>query len=120
MNENSFWNLGVSSCLYGNFNDEFLKQLQQNDIHYTEISGGRNSFFKDIDFVKNADKNFKNALTYEVTINSIHLPFVPPSEVDLKQSYGEIYNNTIKIYTELIKASANVGIKYAVYIQGLE
>ncbi|MBE7038447.1 MAG: sugar phosphate isomerase/epimerase [Ruminococcaceae bacterium] len=52
-------------------------------------------------------------------MNSIHLPFVPPSEVDLKQSYGEIYNNTIKIYTELIKASANAGIKYAVIHSGL-
>lgn len=114
MDKNFLWDVGISSCLTGNFDDNFLIQLFDADIHYVEISGGRNSFFESMDFTHNAEKIFKNALKYGVTINSIHLPFTPSNEIDLTLSGGDIYEYSMNTYKELIKASANAGIKIAV------
>lgn len=96
------------------FSDEVLSAYQRAGIRYMEFSNGNRDYFTESEYVKNAKTIFTKAKAYDVTISSIHLPFVPFVLLDPASTDRAVRDSIVAFQSELIKAAADSGVDIAV------
>lgn len=97
------WPLGLSTCGDKPLTEEMFCEYQKSGVKCIELSYRR---FTDIDF--EAAKALADK--YEVTLWSLHLPFLPFAEIDVSALEQEKRDRTVAVYGDIIKKAAAVGI----------
>ncbi len=111
MTDRKSWQTAVSINI-PYFTEERMAELSKNGIHSVEMSGGNLCDFE------NFENTSKIMLEYAqqngVCIRSVHLPFSPFGEIDPASTDAAVRDRFMKTQTELIKISAQIGVKIAV------
>ncbi len=84
--------------------DELFASLREANIEAIELSAGKD-LYKDFDFAGVAGL----AAAYNITLWSLHLPFVPFHEIDI--SRPDLSAHTVALFEGYIKKASEVGIK---------
>ncbi len=111
MTNRNDWKTSITVFLNA-FNEERVKDLQKNDIHFMELTGCGLDEYKN--FSSNSISIFQLAKDHKVTIQSIHLPFYPWEEMDPASTIKAYRDTFIEKESELLKIAANRGVKIAV------
>lgn len=108
------WKLALSVGP-GAMNEETLTQLSDAGIHEIELSSGKlDPFYEILDYPTRAKEYSALAASCGVTISSIHLPFVPFSQIDPSTRNPEKRAFLLEKQKELIRAAGEAGIGIAV------
>lgn len=104
--------IAVSSCGRKDLTEKGFLSMQENKIEAIEISLAN---YDDFDFKavkENADK-------YGIKLWSLHLPFMPFSEIDPSATDFMLKIKTLKLFSELIKKGSEIGIdKFIIHPSG--
>ena len=110
MSNRTDWILS-STVLVPVFGEERMKALYDAGIHNIELTGSGTNHFADIDFLHSAKKHVAFAASYDVTIRTLHLPFVPFEKVDACHLDKSVRDSFVKIQGEIMRAGADAGIR---------
>lgn len=97
------------------FGREMLAAMQKAGIRYMELSSGHLKPYTELlDYKNKAKEIYALAKSYDVTISSIHLPFVPFEKIDPALAAVEERSYMYTLQSDLMKAAADSGIEIAV------
>ncbi len=111
MTNRNNWQTSISVSLT-DFSAERMKDLQENDIHYMELTHGKLYAFEN--FSKKSKYIFETAKKHGVTIRSVHLPFSPFELFDPAGADKQLRDNFLKYLSEILKISAERGAEIIV------
>ena len=114
MSDRKNWLPSVSTCWRPDNFPEMFRALVREDIHHIELSGGRTTFWDELDFVHQNKKVVQDINGYDIEIASMHLPFCPFKEIDPTIGDPEQRQKIIAYQGELLRAGADAGIPIAV------
>lgn len=111
MTNRNNWPTGVSGAI----TEESLAEYRSAGIHFMEMSYGQADKWIELEYTKRAKEYFARAKSYDVTINSVHLPFYQTDVcVDPTSSDPAVIAYILQLQSELIRAAADSGVRYAV------
>ncbi len=107
------YKIGLSSSAFA-LNDETLGKIAKSGIEAIEISEGYDGSLA-LDYKELSALSSK----YGLKLWSFHLPFFPFKKIDISSLDGELRNNAIELYRELIARAADIGIdKFVLHPSG--
>lgn len=115
MSDRHTWPIGASSCYKGSIEPAVLQEYADSGIAYLELSTASLPYYTEVlDLPHKANGIVRDATTYGVTIQSIHLPFAPFTEIDLSSLDEQQRRYTLSVMRDLIAVAGDAGIGIAV------
>lgn len=121
MQQPSFWPIAVSSAFYGRFDETFLAECRENEIHAVELSSPWHELTGALDFEERPEACAALAARYGVKFTSIHLPFHGEGvQIDLASPDETVRGESVELQIRLLHSAAKCAIPIAVVHPCLE